>query len=427
MMRVAIVHSFYRSSVLSGENIVVQREFEALQAAGHEVMLLGRHTDDEMALPAHAARAAVRVATRRGPDPSERLRKFAPDVVHVHNLFPNIGYQWLAQWPGALVTTMHNFRPLCAAATLFRDGHTCTLCPDGDAWAGVRHSCYGSPLATLPLAMANCTGVAGNALLQRADRVIALSDRVARVWAGYGLDADKIRVVPNGYDLPKRGVQDKNALNNEHDDNQNHSHATRLDDGRQMSAMLTNQGVTAAEYLPAQDADAGACWLVIGRVVPEKGLAELAAIWPSQIPLDVLGDGPQRQELEPLAPPSWRWHGQVDADSVATLVGRAAGVIVASVCMENFPTTITEAFAQGVPVVAREGNSGADFVAATGSGVVFSDAATLANALREVTGNRSHYRAQALATYRQQLCQAAWVDNLISVFTEAIAARGMVS
>ena len=51
-MRIALLHSFYASDSSSGENVVVDAQFQALSAAGHEVLLLGRRTDDEVQYPA---------------------------------------------------------------------------------------------------------------------------------------------------------------------------------------------------------------------------------------------------------------------------------------------------------------------------------------------------------------------------------------
>ncbi len=128
-MRIALVHSFYRSDAPSGENVVVMLQAEALRTAGHEVLLVSRHTDEEMRSRLYDVRSAVRVATGVGPDPTAQLRRFRPDVVHVHNLFPNFGERLLASWEGPLVATLHNFRPVCANALLFREGQVCTKCP----------------------------------------------------------------------------------------------------------------------------------------------------------------------------------------------------------------------------------------------------------------------------------------------------------
>jgi len=39
------------------------------------------------------------------------------------------GSNWLKRWSGPLVATLHNYRPACAAGTLFRDGKVCEIRP----------------------------------------------------------------------------------------------------------------------------------------------------------------------------------------------------------------------------------------------------------------------------------------------------------
>jgi len=155
-MRIALVHSFYSSQQPSGENQVVVAQVDALREAGHEVLLVARYTDPAIQERGYSVRAALGVATGFGPDPTADLRDFSPDVVHIHNLFPNFGTRWVSRWEGPLVATLHNYRPLCANGLLYRDGHNCTLCPEGDRLASMRYGCYrDSRIATLPLALRN--------------------------------------------------------------------------------------------------------------------------------------------------------------------------------------------------------------------------------------------------------------------------------
>ncbi len=107
-MRILIVHNRYRSTAPSGENRVVDTESATLTALGHTVEHFERHSDDiedwtsvqKATLP---ARVVWNPETRR--DLKRVLREFRPDVVHVHNLFPNFGTGWLRDWPGRVVAT----------------------------------------------------------------------------------------------------------------------------------------------------------------------------------------------------------------------------------------------------------------------------------------------------------------------------------
>src|SRR5262249_45510078 len=138
-IRIAIVHSFYSSRQPSGENGVVESEVAALRAAGHDVRLFAARTDDLERDRLYPGKAAARGASGRGASPLTAVERFGPDVVHVHNLFPNIARRWVAGLRRPLVTTLHNFRPLCVNGLLYRDGHVCTLCPDGQRWSGLRY------------------------------------------------------------------------------------------------------------------------------------------------------------------------------------------------------------------------------------------------------------------------------------------------
>lgn len=202
-MKIAVVHSFYTAGKPSGENALVRDQVRALGAAGHTVELFAAHTDELARDPLYPLRAAARVASGRGNSPLARLREFAPDVVHVHNLFPNFGRSWVRHWVGPLVATLHNYRPMCAAATLYRAGAVCTSCPDGDPWASLRYGCYrGSRAATLPLAWAGRHGPARDPLLARADRIVVNSGLSERTYRRAGVPAERLMLVPNFVDAP---------------------------------------------------------------------------------------------------------------------------------------------------------------------------------------------------------------------------------
>ncbi|MFD9130100.1 glycosyltransferase, partial [Kitasatospora sp. NPDC059571] len=202
-LRIALVHSFYASGQPSGENEAVRDQARALRAAGHEVTLVAAHTDELARSGLYPVRAAVTVAAGRGRSPAAELAAFAPDVVHVHNLFPNIGREWVRHWAGPLVATLHNYRPLCAGATLYRDGAPCRACLDGDRLAALRYRCYrGSRLATAPLAWANRRGPEGDPLLGRADRLVLLSELARRTYLDAGLAAERTALIPNFVDDP---------------------------------------------------------------------------------------------------------------------------------------------------------------------------------------------------------------------------------
>jgi len=91
-MRIAVVGSFCSASQPSGENNVVQVQIMALREAGHEALSIRQDTD-ELQGGLFALKTGIDVALGTGRAPTPVLRDFKPDIVHVHNLFPNLAVQ----------------------------------------------------------------------------------------------------------------------------------------------------------------------------------------------------------------------------------------------------------------------------------------------------------------------------------------------
>ncbi|GGW61076.1 glycosyl transferase [Streptomyces caelestis] len=380
--RVALVHSFYSSRQPSGENVAVMDQSEALRAAGHDVTVITGHTDDLEREPGYALRAAVRVGTGYGRSPLSELRRLDPDVVHVHNLFPNFGTAWLASWPGAIVATLHNYRSACAAATLFRKGNMCTACPDGDSWAGLRHGCYrGSRTATLPLAWAGRHGAAAHPLLRRADRMVALSELSRDLFLRLGVAEERLALVPNFADV---------------------EHAT-------MRLAAT-----------PERAHRDSRWLYVGRLSEEKGILPLLRNWPENEPLDVIGSGPLESACRAAAPTGIQFFGTFPRTEIATRLPRYIGLIYPSVCPESAASLVyQEALAAGVPVLALAGSATADNVHRIGTGAVYTDP-ELPQALRAARTHFPELRKRCIQMHARYYTKRSWTEGIAAVYADAV-------
>lgn len=366
-IRIAVVHSFYGSAQPSGENRAVESEVRALRRAGHAVALAAARTDELEGAPLYPVVSAARVATGLGRSPMDGIEAFAPDVVHVHNLFPNFGTRWVDHVRAPLVATLHNFRPVCANGLLFRDGRPCTLCPDGDPWAGLRFACYrGSRAATLPLTLANRAGPARHPLLRRADRVIVLSTLARDVYARAGLPPSKLVVRANFLE-------------------------EALDPG-------------AAEVPHPRG------WLYVGRLSGEKGAAPLVAAWPPGHDLTIVGDGPDRDAVADLARGRRvELVGNRPREEVIERMRAAVGLVFPSQCFESFPLVYAEAMACGLPVLAWAPNVVAGLVeqGATGRATAWTD--DLAATLSEAEATFPALRRNCRALFEAELSERSFV------------------
>lgn len=370
-LRIAVVHSYYSSRQPSGENVVVDLQVAALGRAGHQVHVVSRSTDDLEQSALYPVRAGLRAATGRGDSPLAEIEAFEPDVVHVHNLFPNLSRRWVERLRTPLVTTLHNYRPLCPAATLVREGQTCTLCPDtGTAWHAVAHACFKDSRAqTLPVALG--TRFAADPVLRRADRIITLSDAMRATYVANGVPADRLITVPN-FVLPR----------------------TR---SRQ---------------------DSGDHWLFVGRLTYDKGIIELLKQWPGNRRLVVVGTGPQEDEARKLSGPTVTFLGQRTHDEVSDLMASAIGLVFPSLWPEGLPTVYLEALAAGLPVIAWPQSIVGALVDRDGTGLV-----TAGNLDEEIARAERDFPALAdhcQAIFQRDYSEQAWITSITEIYRSVV-------
>ena len=304
-MRIALVHSFYGSAQPSGENSVVLDQAQALRDAGHDVELVGRETDVVQSEPLYAVRSALTVATGRGPDPSDQFAAFRPDVVHVHNTFPNWGTAPLRAWASRTVATVHNFRPLCAAATLFRDGAPCQECLRTPVLPAIRHACYrDSRLASVPVALGTRPRGPMRTLLADAAAVTVLNEQARELYTR--ILRRPVELVPNFVDDTGDGGQ------------------------------YPRRG-----------------WVYVGRFTEEKGIVDLVRHWPHGEHLDVIGAGPAGAQVHAAAAdrPDVTVMAPLDRTELRRRLAHYEGLVLPSLWAEGLPTVVLEALAAGTPSV----------------------------------------------------------------------------
>ena len=344
---VLLVHERYRQR--GGEDAVFDAELELLRRMGHEVeaLVVDNEAIPDDPGPAQKLRLGIETvwSARAARRIEERLRRHPLDIVHAHNTFPLLSsaiYGAARRSGAAVVQTIHNYRPICPAATLFRDGRPCEDCVGLKVpWPSVVHACYrGSRLQTIPVAAMLTT----QHLLRtwrNVDAFIALTEFAAAKLVAGGLPADRIQVKAN-FVAPDPGARE----------------------------------------------GAGDGFVFVGRLAPEKGIGTLidaAPLLGPGITVRVAGDGPEADRLLAAA----RRHasleplGRLDREVVQSELARSRALVFPSLWYEGLPMTILEAFASGVPVVAARVGAAASLVRDRETGLTFEpgDAAGLAACL----------------------------------------------
>ena len=317
-LRILIVHASYQQS--GGEDTVVTAEKRLLREAGHSVSLLEASNDSIAGARRTVAAGLSAVYSLSGKRRVARaIATHLPDVVHVHNTFPLLSpsvFDACREAGVPAIQTLHNYRLVCANALLFRDGHRCEECVDAAIpWPAVRHGCYrdSRPASAATAAMIAFHRHRGT-FRRLVNAHIALSRFQRDIILRAGIPAKRVFVKPTGLADP----------------------GWRPDHG------------------PGRFA------LYAGRLAPEKGVARLIEAYDARgpaVPLQIVGDGPLRADLERAvvargAGDRITFHGRLGRDELMDKMREARFLVFPTECYEALPLAPIEAAACGRPVVA---------------------------------------------------------------------------
>ena len=333
-MRVLHVNKFlYRRGGAEGYML----DLAELQAkAGHEVAFFGMDHPENPPLPLAAhfpsyvqldppPEGAVRRVTaglrmlnssesRRGMEAV--LRRFRPDVAHLHNIYHQLSPSVLRPLADAgvpMVMTLHDYKLACPSYQFLDHGRVCEACLGGRYHNAVLRRCKNGSLSySLLLAVESTV----HRLIGAYDPVrtfVCPSEFLAGKMRAAGVKPEKLRVLNHFVDL---------------------------------SAVEPKQRP-------------GGPVVYAGRLAPEKGvdvLVEAVGRLGGAARLEVAGDGPERQRLEALAaaraPRRVRFWGRLSKERLLELLSDATVCVIPSRWYENQPMAVLEAFACGVPVIA---------------------------------------------------------------------------
>lgn len=324
-IRILLAHNAYQHK--GGEDTVVEAEIALLRAHGHAVETYFRSNDDVAGMSSLALARDTLWSPQTSHDLVKQIGRFQPDVIHVHNTFPLISpsLYWAAERAGVpVVQTLHNFRLMCLNGLFLRAGKVCEDCMGHLPWRGVARACYReSHAASAALAGMLALHRGLGTYQNKVARYIALNGFCRDKFIEGGLPAERVVVKPNFVDF------------------------------------------AAPEPL------ARAGLLFVGRLSVEKGVATLAAAM-ALLPdaaLRVAGEGPEAGLLDGVAGVARL--GSLAGEAVRQEMSRAAALVVPSIWYENFPRTIVEAFACGLPVIASRIGALADIVTDGETGLLF--------------------------------------------------------
>ena len=305
-----MLHNRYKQE--GGEDTVVRAETSLLRAKGHRVTLhqvSNLDIDGSISAGLTGLMAPYSMAARKRM--TRLIAQDRPDIVHVHNFFPQLTPSIFDAFRDAkipVVQTLHNYRLICGAATLSRDGVPCEECVGRFPLPLIRHRCYRNShvMSCVPAAMIALHRLRGT-WHSRVGRFIALTNFARTRFIAGGLPADRIAIKPNFVDVPE-GIQRN----------------------KQPSGGL-----------------------FVGRLSAEKGIPILLDAWSGvHAALTIVGDGPLRDVVREASGYQVTHVGWQERRVSFEAMANAAFIVIPSVWYEGFPMVLAEAFGVGVPVIA---------------------------------------------------------------------------
>ena len=382
-MKVLIVHNEYVWT--GGEETAVRNEVTALENRGHTVVT---HVVSNKAISgviAYITSAISNLYNRRQErEIRDLVQRYKPDIVHVHNFFPQISpsvFYACRKEHVPSIHTLHNYRILCPSTTLFHDGELYWHGVNGKYLRVIWDAVYrNSRIATF--------SVVASILLHRllgtwakVDRLIALSDF-------------------------QKGVFDKTI----------HAKIEVLPHFSSTSDQVVKSSTTRSNF-----------HVYAGRLGSEKGILQLISDWPDSEQLVILGDGPLATEVERLCTnkENLHWRGHVEREELLRTMREAKSVVVPSVLHETFGLVVIESLSVGTPVLVNNMEPFRDLIVPGKTGELFNvgSKSSLHSALQKIAHLDDATRQRCLDQYEQQYSEQIGVQKLETLMKTVIAEK----
>ena len=330
-MKILQLHNLYIYK--GGEDTVVELEKNLLTEHGHSVFQLKRENKGEIKNFVDKFSVAKNLSYSNYSKElvDKEIKKFRPNVVHVHNFFP----LWTASIFDACidnniptVLTLHNYRTICANGLFFRKNKVCEKCLNHSSYYSVLYGCYqNSRFKSIPVAKMITNNQKKNVWKTKINRFIVFTNFAKNKYIQANFPKSKIRVKPN-------------------------YNPTQI-----LSTKINEELKKNCIY--------------VGRISEEKGITTLLKAWKNiNFPLKIFGDGPLKHLVQKNQS-NITFLGHQPKNIIIEEMKFAKFLIFPSECYEGFPMTILESFASSLLVLASNIGSVGEIVKDKHNGILF--------------------------------------------------------
>lgn len=369
-MRILQVHNEYQH--LGGEETIVKNEYNLLKEYNH---IVKQWTVSNSILKEIQGLDKVRYALKSiwssesYQQMETHIASFQPDIIHVHNthaiLSPAI-HAAAGKYNIPVVLALHNYRLLCMNSLFFRDGHVCEDCMGKTIpYPAITNRCYRDSLVQTGVLTTGTVFHRLRGTFKHVSRFIASSKFSRQKFILGGLPPEKVVVKPNF------GPSD-----------------------------LFNPDVEKQNY-----------GIFAGRLSTEKGLDVLlnALLKLPQVYIKIAGGGPLTEFVAEMKNKHNLTNvdlvGRLTREETVKLISQSRFLILPSVVYENFPMTIVEAFACGVPVITSNLGAMGEIVEDGQTGLLFTpnDPKSLAQKIEWAWDNLDDMEQMGTSAYQEYM------------------------
>jgi len=302
-MKILLIHNFYQ--YWGGEDSYVTSLKKILEENGHQVYLYAK---DSKEIKTFWDKIKAAIGLFYNPwvekELTKIIKKFKPDIVHFHNVYPLIGataYQVCKKFNISIVQHIHNYRLMCPKGLLFRNGKICELCLNKrfPFWA-IFYGCYRqSKIASLFFSLAFFYHKISKTF-DLIDKFIFPSEFTRNYYLKHlNIPKEKTYFLPYFIDIKP-----------------------------------LNKKIKKEDY-----------FLFVGRLSEEKGVVQLLEMFKTlpEVKLIVIGDGPLRSEVEKYKKyKNIIIKGYLPREKIYLYIQRAKAVIISSLWYEVLPNIYLE-------------------------------------------------------------------------------------
>jgi len=332
-MKILLIHNKYQQA--GGEDLVFESEGELLARYNH---LVERLIFDNKEIKTNIDKILSGLKgfynSDSGKELAERIERFKPDIIHVHNFVPLASpsiFYIAKRYKIPVVVTLHNYRLICPSATLF-----------------YRRKIYEKSIHSIFPLDAILKGVYRDSRIQTAGMVAVMSlHNIIGTW---------------------RKKVNKFIVLTEFARNKFRNSALRVS---------ADQFLLKPNFIvdPGNgEVNRDDFFLFIGRLSEEKGIDTLLnASKIYNFNLTIIGDGPMRKKVEEFsaASPNISYMGFQQKPVILDKLKKCKALLFPSIWYEGFPLTILEAFATGTPVIGSRIGGVAEIVTDNFNGLHF--------------------------------------------------------